>query len=176
MVRKNIATWLRFALLCVSAGCTTHTTVVRPLTPDKEAEFNEIVAGRNGEITVEGKPENLTIKNVRLAGSGVHFRELGASEQLPDAEVPFASVQRIEFREHGRGALHGLGIGAGIGAVGAGIASVVYLSNCRIGDCYPGLAAAGVALATVCVGLLGTALGAAIGAPRIIDFMEAPPR
>ena len=175
---REIATGLGILLLCAGAGCAS-VTAIRPLPPEKEAEINEIVEGRVAELTIAGEPRTLG-KDVRLDGNRVRFRasnpaSLERESWLPETEKPLASVRQIEVRDHGRGAFYGFGIGAGIGAV-LGVIALSGLKNypdecyrCELGVPIVG----GSALAFA---LLGAALGAIIGAPRFIEFNDAPSR
>jgi hypothetical protein len=174
---KSIAMWLGFALLCAGAGCATHVTALRPLPPEKEAEINAVVAHRVAALAIQGEPRTLISKDVRLDGNSVRFRASDPASPvreawLPETEKPLASVRQIEVREHGRGALYGLEIGAGIGAVLGAIA----LSGVKgTSECYAcELAVPVVGGAALAIGLLGAGVGALIGAPRVIEFKDAP--
>ncbi|MGZ6770771.1 MAG: hypothetical protein ACXVGK_11290 [Mycobacteriaceae bacterium] len=157
-------------------------TAVRPLPPEEEAEINGMVAGREARLTIEGELE-LDSKDVRVTGGSVRFLQRdraappGEAAWLPETEKPLASMRQIEVRDRTRGGFQGLGIGAGIGIVlgaigGAAVASVCVYPDCGTeGKVLLGAVAGGVGL-----GLLGAALGAAIGAPRIIEFKDAPSR
>jgi len=172
---RSIAISLSVGLLCAGAGCATQVTVVRPLPPEKEAEINSIVAGRQAEITVEGEPESRVSKDVHVAARGVSFRQ----GWLPETEVPIASVRQIEVRNRGRAAWQGFGIGAGIGAVLGGIGSAAFAASgnlCESSSCNSasGFIAAVVVGGAFVAGLLGAGIGAAIGAPTTIEFKDAP--
>ena len=157
-------------------------TAVRPLPPEKEAEINGIVADREAKLTIEGELERDS-RDVRLIGGSVRLLARdpasppGQAAWLPETEKPLASVQQIELRDHGRGALHGLGIGAGIGIVLGAIGGAAVASMCVYPDCgTEGKVLLGAVAGGVGLGLLGAGLGAAIGAPRIIEFKDAPSR
>jgi hypothetical protein len=112
-------------------------TAVRPLTPEKEAEINELVAGRVAEITIQGEPGTVVTKDVRLDGNSVRLRASDpASPQgeawLPETEKPLASVRQIEVRDHGRGFFYGLAIGASFGTVVGAIDAEAY-TQARLG-------------------------------------------
>jgi hypothetical protein len=147
-------------------------TAVRPLPPEKEAEINRLVAGREARLVLEGNA--FDSKDVRLTGNTVQYagREAGGPQWLP-TQAALSSLQRIQFRDHGRGAVHGFGIGAGIGAVGGGIlGALVHIcvdhSNC------PNLTGLGVLAGAAVFGLIGAGVGAATGAQTIIDLEDAP--
>jgi len=173
---RGIATGLGIVLLCAGAGCASI-TAIRPLPPEKEAEINEIVAGRVAELTITGEPRTLS-KDVRLDGDRVRFRGSNPASPereswLPETEKPLASVRQIEVRDHGRGVFYGLGIGAGLGAV-IGVIALIGLKDYP-DECYRcELAVPIVGGATLVFGLLGAALGGVIGAPRVIEFKDAP--
>jgi hypothetical protein len=173
---RRIATWPGFAVLCAVAGCE-HLTAVRPLTPEKEAEINEVVAGRVAEITIQGEPGTLVGKDVRLDGNRVHLRASDpASPQgeawLPETEKPLASVRQIEVRHHGGSVLNGLAIGASFGAVVGAIALIGVKNGDECYTCYAAVPLVGGA--AVAFGLLGALMGAGIGAPKTIEFKDAP--
>ncbi len=172
---KSITIWIGFALLCAGAGCTSHVTAVRPLPPEKEAEINRMVDGREVRLIVDGNARDT--KNVRLTGNTVRFAgPPGPSGWLPEAEAPLTSLQRIEYRDHGRGASRGFVFGALIGAA-AGFA-LPFLISCP--DCSGGPSAGAVAISgivgTLGLGLIGTGIGAATGASMTIDLKDAPSR
>ena len=170
-----IATGLGVALLCAGAGCASM-TAVRPLPPEKETEINQIVAGRVAELTSTGGTRTLG-RDVRLDGNSVRFRASDPASPegeswLPETGKPLASVQQIAIRDHGRGFLYGLGAGAGIGAVIGGIVLIGVKNGEECYRCELGVPI--VAGAALVIGLLGAALGAATGAPVIIEFKDAP--
>jgi hypothetical protein len=134
------------------------------------------------ELAIQGTPQAIAGKNVRLDGSSVRFHEpvpfkfwqrVDDDALGPERVVPLASVQRIKIRSHARGALHGFEIGALSGAV-AGAAAGIALTSGRssYGDYTLLGVIIGVPLGAVVFGLLGTLLGAAIGAPTTIEFSE----
>lgn len=174
----RIATGFGIALLYAGAGCASA-TALRPLPPEKEAEINEIVTGRLAEVTIAGQPRTLS-KDVRLDGNSVRFRAIdpaspGGESWLPETEKPLASLREIEVRDHGLGFFYGLGAGAGIGTVLGAIALSGLKSSSD--ECYRcELAVPVVGGAALAIGLLGAALGAAAGAPRTIEFKDAPSR
>jgi hypothetical protein len=177
---RGKATWLGFVLFCAGTGCATHMTAVRPLPPEKEAEINGVVAGRAALLTIEGEPRTLLSKDVRLDGNSVRLRANDptwpeGAAWLPETERPLASVRRIEVRDHGRGFFYGLGIGAGIGVALSTIAAIEF--KCRDAvdvRCPPSTAVPFVVKTTLIFGLLGAAMGGAAGAPRVIEFKDAP--
>jgi hypothetical protein len=128
-------------------------------------------------LAIQGEPRTLISKDVRLDGNSVRFRASDPASPageawLPETEKPLAPVRQIEVRDHGRGVFYGLGIGASIGAVlGAiGLSGVKNTDECYTCE----LAVPLVGGAALAIGLLGAALGGAIGAPRVIEFKDAP--
>src|SRR4051812_18440061 len=169
------------AVLCAGAGCATHMTVVRPLPPDKEAEINGLVESREAKLTFDDKRE-LDSKDVRVTGGSIRFLERDPATSprepswLPETEKPLASVRQIQVRDSALGGFQGLGIGAAIGIVlgaigGAAAASPGEGPNAPSGSSY---ALVGAVLGGLGVGLLGATIGAGRGAPRTIEFKDAP--
>ena len=167
-------------LAVVLAGCARHIAVVRPVPPDKAAELNDLLSDREAKLTLEGKPGTVNAKDVRIGAVNVRYLEsdppTSTSRRVnwrPEAQAPLAAVRHVEFRQHGRGALNGLGIGfatgVGLGAA-IGLAVQPNCNDCFHGDAVVGLAAAGGAVA---FGLLGAIIGGIVGAPTTIDFTDA---
>jgi hypothetical protein len=168
-----------------SAGCATHITAARPLLREQETEINDRIEGMPAELAIQGSPQAVVGKNVRLDGSSVRFREpvpfkfwsrVDDDALGPERVVPLASVQRIKIRNHARGMLQGLGIGASIGA-GTGLATALALSaawgsSTATGNYTLLTVGIGVAAGAFIGCMLGTLLGAAIGAPTTIEFSE----
>ncbi len=167
------------ASLCAYMGCATRITAVRPLGAQNETMLNDIVAGRKAKLTLQGKAEGLDSTDVRLAGSTVRFLErdpatsIWRPEWLPETKAPLASVQRIEFRETGRGALHGFGIGAATGGIAGFVAGMSIPWSCDK-DCRGVFVPLTTLAGAVGFGLVGAALGGAIGAPTTIEFSDTP--
>lgn len=126
---------------------------------------------------------------MRLAVSTVRFVERDpestwVSSWLPEREAPLASLQSIKVRNRGRGALHGLAIGAGTGAViGAAGGAIVYgVVSSQVEGSHGGagfavgVAALGAVAGAVGIGLVGAGIGAIVGAPTTVEFSDAPAR
>ena len=60
----------------VSAGCATRISAVRPVPPEREAEVNNVIAGKKAMPTIDGQLRAVSGKDVLLAGSSVRFLEL----------------------------------------------------------------------------------------------------
>jgi hypothetical protein len=167
----------------VCAGCATTVAAQRPLSSEKTEEINELVAGKTADLGLEGAPQVITGKNLRVEGSSLLFLKQDAvsTEESPPwlpAETPVASVRRIEVMRRGRGALIGLGIGVPIGIVAGAVGTTKVLNTiCESGSCsesHTGAALLGGALGGLLFGLLGAGIGALVGAPARVDFSDAP--
>src|SRR5437868_13086550 len=128
--RRSILMQLCIAMapLFVSTGCATRISAVRPVSPEMAAEINDTIAGKRAAVKFAGTDQRIDTKDVRLTGSSVRFVKRSPastwllSSWLPEREAPVTSVESIKIRRTGRGALHGLAIGAPIGFVSGGIA------------------------------------------------------
>jgi hypothetical protein len=114
---------------------------------------------------------------VRLDGNSVRLRASDpASPQgeawLPETEKPLASVRQIEVRHHGGSVLYGLVIGASFGALVGAIGLIGVKNGDECYTCYAAVPLVGGA--AVAFGLLGALIGVGIGAPRTIEFKDAP--
>ena len=175
---------LALASAVLFAGCAHHITVVRPIRSDQQAELNAIVENRETQLTLIGKPDAVDSRDLRVAALNVRFVERDSATSswrqanwLPEAEAPLSAVQRIEFRSRGRGALNGLAFGAATGAI-AGITVGLAAIDSNNHDSFGGNGARALVVggATVALGLLGTVIGAIVGARTTIDFSDVPPR
>jgi hypothetical protein len=176
---RTVVTSLGFALACAAAGCASRSTVLRPMPPETQAEINRLVAGRDVDLVVEG--ERPKVGEVRVGENSVWFREretvqtlFSAAKWLPEVEVPLTSVQQIELRDHGRGALHGLAIATPIGVLLGIIGGTLAGGLCERSSCAGTFAGYGALAGGVGFGLIGAALGAAIGAHRTIEVKGSP--
>lgn len=145
---RVVVTSLCLALLGAGAGCATRSTALRPMPAETQAEINSLVAGRNVDLVVEG--QRPLRGEVRVGEHSVWFREpdgvptlFSRAKWLPEVEVPFTSVQQIEVRERGRGALHGFGIGAAIGVVLGSVGGALLGGICERSSCSGSFAAIG---------------------------------
>jgi hypothetical protein len=114
----------------------------------------------------------------------VELQALGGKEEWILSAAPTASVKNISFRQHGRGALEGLGIGFLAGMVPGAVAGAVLAgfserSTCSDAGCFIPAAAIGALFTGAAAGvLLGLPIGAAIGHRTTIEFDDSasPPR
>jgi hypothetical protein len=167
-------------------GCATHLVAARPLPGEEEAKVNGIVGGRKATLTVEGKPRQLDIKDLRLAVTRAYFQErdpgssLFRTRWLPEDSVPLGAVQRVEFRDQRRGALHGLGFGALGGAIAGAVAGLAIpwggTALCERGDCTGKMLPLTTVGGALVFALIGVGVGAATGARTTVEFNDAAAR
>ena len=184
--REPVRAGASIILPWVCAGCVTTVAAQRPLSSEKTEEINELIAGKTADLGLEGAPQVITGKNLRIEGSSLLFLKQDAvsTEESPPwlpAETPVASVRRIEVTRRGRGALIGLGIGVPIGFVAGTVTTSTLLSTvlCESGSCsqsHTGPALLGGVLGGLAFGLLGAGIGALIGSPASIEFSDTPSR
>jgi hypothetical protein len=136
-----------------------------------------MVAGRVVTLATDSAPAGLRTTDVRLVATTVRYRERDSGKAtwwntvwLPEAEVPSASMRRIEFRDHGRGALWGVSYGALLGALGGALVSSMARCDRECPAAFVPLITLGGAAA---LGLIGAGVGGAVGVPTTIEFQDS---
>jgi hypothetical protein len=146
----------------------------RPLSADEQTRLNEVVRDRTAQLALDARPERLEVAEIRLARSSLSFIDPARPwrrDWSARVEEPLASVQRIAFRDTGRGALQGLGIGALAGSVAGAVAGFAIPWSCDT-DCRGVFLPLTVVGGAVGFGLIGAITGAVIGAPVTIEFRD----
>ncbi|MEZ5064133.1 MAG: hypothetical protein R3B81_05330 [bacterium] len=159
------------AVLLASTGCaTTHVASRDPIDPSVRDEINHRGTAHRAEVVLEdGRP--FVAENLRLTDEHLSWTFHGESGNAATRDLRSAS-----FRDRGRGALGGLGIGFAVGAV---IGAIITETGpgcdgllCFRSDSSDRLAfAAGMGALT---GLfVGVPTGAAVGRPISYHFHDA---
>jgi len=163
------------ACSCALAGCSTNVIAVRPLPPREEASLNDLVRPHQTRLTLAPPLTSLDARDFRLEGNMAYFQKLdpAMSASSPVTSVPLPAVQRLEFRDHGRGAVHGLGFGALTGVAAGIVVGLAVPWSCD-NDCTGAFTAISALVGAGAFGLLGAGLGSAIGAPTTVEFSDMP--
>lgn len=149
---RKAATYL-IIVACLITGACTHTLHVDPTRPGAMTSLQRRLNGKDLNVTrTDGTKVRITDARITDAGIG---------------DIPWAGVCSVEYRSHGRGALEGLGIGAGVGLGGASVLMLAILHGCQSTDafgCAMGIAG-GVYLGLMLTPVTG-GIGALVGAVR----------
>jgi hypothetical protein len=71
--RDHVRAGAGIILPWVCAGCVTTVAAQRPLSSEKTEEINELIAGKTADLGLEGAPQVITGKNLRIEGSSLLF-------------------------------------------------------------------------------------------------------
>ena len=162
-------------LALVATACSSQVAVRLPANPERLAEVNRGLTGR--EVTFQDR-----------SGDRVETRETERAALLPTrltwsnpgmsgrAEVPAAALGRVRILDRARGGREGLGIGALIGLAGV-VPFAITLANPSQCHCGEGLLATGaLGLGSHLAGsLVGLSAGGAIGHTTNLAVGAGPP-
>ena len=181
-------TWVTIAFGLALSGCFDTVAVRRPLTAESLARVDDLTAGREGTVQLDGSTpaDSVYVSDLKVGPFTTAYLRLVArappddgtwsvSQWVP-ATVPSAALRSITVVDHARGAREGLlfGVLGGIatGALVSDAASCGHsLSDmfCPLGRLMGGIAG-GVAVAGI-----STLVGYAIGHRTTVEFVPALP-
>ena len=141
------------------------------------------VVGRCVGTSLKGPDQPELPKDVKVGRDNTQWLERATSfgEYLPRT-APTAALRRISVRQHGWGALDGLGLGLLSGVVAGALVGAIYpVARQTTGGCNetpwvcpPGSAIVGALFGAIPGAIVGTLLGAAIGHRTTLEFDDSP--
>ena len=160
-------------------GCSSTIAARVPLSAEKVAEINDTLDGRSAKLRLRDDPRETTseCESVRIDQTVAQVRGCveERSDQVPAAAlpttVPTTALRTITVKDHGLGALEGLGTMFLIGVVFSGwLVSTTSEADARSQRFLSGFAIGGFVSGLV----LGLPIGAAAGHTTKIEF-DSPP-
>lgn len=118
---RHFIAWL-FLPVFAAVACT-HTLQTDPTRPETLPALQRRLAGKDLRV-IRTDGTEIRVPNARVTAEGV-------------GDIPWGEIRAAEHRDHGWGALEGLGIGAGVGLTAAIMVGVAWTISCSKSDFTP---------------------------------------